>query len=186
MEYRTPSPKAKKLMRITAAMNVFFFLIVPSAILFGYLGKIGYTLYGGIVFCICLILGLLFFIFSPPVRFKRYKYMIADDRIEIIEGLFWISRTIVPIDRIHQIDIKRGPIDTYVGVEKVSVTTAGSSASFRFLDPETADEIAMILNKRVGSVAAAVKSERMEAAEAETAENAETSETSETGEDANV
>ncbi len=153
MEYKTPSKKALKLMRITAGISSVLLGVIPGIALFIYLAIEGYVLWGGIACGAAFALALLFFIFAPPVRFKRYKYLLADDRVEIIEGLFWVKRTIVPIDRIHQIDVKRGPLDTYVGVEKVTVTTAGSNASFRFLEPEVADDIAMLLNRRVGNIA---------------------------------
>lgn len=147
-EYRTPSPKAVKLMRITSALITFLFLIVPAlaAAIFArdVLGNAGWILVGAAV-----VVSLLYTLIAPPIRFKRYRYLIAKDRIEIIEGLLFIRRTIIPIDRIYQIDVRKGPLDNAVGVEKVMVTTAGSSASFRFLEPQVADEIALYINETV-------------------------------------
>ena len=147
-EYRTPSPKAITLMRITSALTTFFVLIVPAAAAAIFardvLGR------AGIVLVIAAVaVSALYTLLAPPIRFKRYRYLIAKDRIEIIEGLFFIRRTIVPIDRIYQIDIRKGPLDNAVGVAKVMVTTAGSSAAFRFLEPEAADEIALYINETV-------------------------------------
>lgn len=145
----TLSKKALKLMRITSVIGLFF-LFTPVFILAGVLLYAGnpfiavLTAVGGVAFC------LVYFIVVPPIRFRRYSYLIAADRIEIIEGILFVTRTIVPIDRIHQIDIKRGPLDTAVGVAKVIVTTAGSAAVFRFLEPERADAIALYLNKSIG------------------------------------
>lgn len=147
-EYRTPSPKAITLMRITSGLITFFVLVVPAlagAIFAGdILGKFGWVLVG-----VAVMLSVLYTLIAPPIRFKRYRYMIAKDRIEIIEGLLFIRRTIIPIDRIYQIDVRKGPLDNAVGVEKVSITTAGSSAAFRFLEPEVADEIALYINGTV-------------------------------------
>ena len=147
-EYRTPSPKAITLMRITSAIVTALFLVVPAlaaAIFAGdALGKAGWILVGAAA-----VISILYTLIAPPIRFRRYRYMIAKDRIEIIEGLFFIRHTIIPIDRIYQIDVRKGPLDNAVGVEKVMVTTAGSSAAFRFLEPEVADEIAMYINETV-------------------------------------
>lgn len=147
-QYRTPSPNAIKLMRITSLISTFFLLILPLGVLAFFvrdeLGLLSLILPG-----IGLVLAVLYTLIAPGIRFKRYRYMIAKDRIEIIEGLIFIHRTIVPIDRIYQIDIRRGPLDTAVGVAKVIITTAGSSAAFRFLEPEAADEIAMYINETV-------------------------------------
>lgn len=146
--YRTPSPKAIKLMRITSMLCMFFFWIVPVLILTGAIwdeaGVKALVLPG-----FALLIAIVYTLIAPKIRFKRYRYLIAHDRIEIIEGLIFIRRTIVPIDRIYQIDIRKGPLDSAVGVAKVVITTAGSSAAFRFLEPEAADEIAMYINETV-------------------------------------
>ncbi|MCR5484303.1 MAG: PH domain-containing protein [Clostridiales bacterium] len=149
-KYRTLSNKAIKLMRITSVIFSFFVFIVPgtalavfSVIQFG--SKSAAACFAAASF----LLSVLYITITPKIRFKRYKYLIASDRIEVIEGLFFISRTIVPIDRIYQIDIKTGPLDNAVGVAKVIITTAGSFTSFRFLEPEAAEEVALYINETV-------------------------------------
>lgn len=104
---------------------------------------------GLVLALVCAALAIAYIIIVPIVRFKRYRYLIETDRIEIVEGVFFIKRTLVPIDRIHQISVSRGPIDSAFGVAKVSVITAGATATFRFLDEEKADEIALHLNTRI-------------------------------------
>ena len=56
----------------------------------------------------------------------------------------------MPVNRIHQINVARGPLDTSFGVAKVSVITAGSTAVLRFLDEDKAQELALYLNEKVG------------------------------------
>lgn len=147
-EYRTPSPKAIRLMRITSTLSTFFLLVLPAAaaVVFArdLLGKGAWALLGGAV-----VLSALYVLIAPGIRFRQYKYLIAQDRIEICEGLIFLRRTIIPIDRIYQIDIRTGPLDNAVGVAKVMVTTAGSASAFRFLEPEAADEIALYINENV-------------------------------------
>lgn len=143
--YRTPSPKAIKLMRITSTLSLSIFLVIPTIIASLYYRYI-LSYMSIILIAVIILFSIIYVAITPRIRFNRYKYLIEPDRIEIIEGLFFIRRTIVPIDRIYQIDIQKGPIDNAVGVAKVKLTTAGSSAAFRFLEPETADEIAMHLN----------------------------------------
>ena len=148
MQYETLSPKALKLMRITSVIGLFF-LLAPAAVLAGVLLFFGSTASAAVVLTGALVFCLAYFLAVPPIRFRCYKYLIAADRIEIIEGILFVTRTIVPIDRIHQIDIKRGPLDTATGVAKVIVTTAGSAAVFRFLEPERAEAIALYLNESI-------------------------------------
>jgi uncharacterized protein len=148
MQYETLSQKALKLMRITSAIGLFF-LLAPAAVFAGVLLFLGSTAAGAVVLICAVLFCVVYFLAVPPIRFRRYKYLIAADRIEIVEGILFVTRTIVPIDRIHQIDIKRGPLDTATGVAKVIVTTAGSAAVFRFLEPERAEAIALYLNESI-------------------------------------
>jgi len=148
MTYERLSKKALRLMRITCAVSLFFCLLAAAAAA-GYLYLAGHMAAAVAVIICALAAAVAVFLIVPPLRHKRYRYHIGPDRIEIIEGLLFIRRTIIPIDRIHQIDIRRGPLDNLAGVAKVVVTTAGSAAAFRFLEPERADEIALYLNESV-------------------------------------
>ena len=146
MEYKSLSKKAKQVMRVTALLQSLFLLVVClAAVVFG-------GLYGAVkvaVMAAGAVVAVLWAVVFPVLRFVRYKYLIDADRIEIIRGVLFVSRTVVPINRIHQINVSRGPIDTAFGVAKVSVITAGSTAVLRFLDEEEAQSIALYLNERV-------------------------------------
>ncbi len=146
MEYQKLSKNARNLMFMTAVMQSLILLVacmvtVVAANLYGK-AKLAVMITGAVV-------AVLWAVIIPIVRFKRYKYLIQPDRVEIIEGVFWVSRTVVPVDRIHQINVSRGPLDTAFGVAKVSVITAGSTAVFRFLDEDKANQLALFLNEKV-------------------------------------
>ena len=134
-------------MLITAMIQGILFAAAALFIIANVFGRGSET--GIVLALVCAALAVAYIIIVPIVRFKRYRYLIEADRIEIIEGVFFIKRTLVPIDRIHQISVSRGPIDSAFGVAKVSVITAGATATFRFLDEEKADEIALHLNTRI-------------------------------------
>jgi len=146
MEYKSLSKKAKQVMRVTALLQSLLLLVAClAAVVLG-------GLYGGVkvaVMAAGAVVAVLWALVFPVLRFRRYKYLIDADRIEIIRGVLFVSRTVVPINRIHQINVSRGPIDTAFGVAKVSVITAGSTAVLRFLDEEEAQTIALYLNERV-------------------------------------
>ena len=147
MNYQNLSKRAKTVMLITALIQGILFAAVALVIIayaFGRGSEIGLVLA-----LACAALAAAYIIIVPVVRFKRYRYLIEADRIEIIEGVFFIRSTLVPIDRIHQISVSKGPVDSAFGVAKVSVVTAGSTATFRFLDEEKAEEIALHLNTRI-------------------------------------
>ena len=147
MNYTTLSKRAKTVMLITAMIQGILFAAAALFIIANVFGRGSKT--GLVLALVCAALAIAYIIIVPIVRFKRYRYLIETDRIEIVEGVFFIKRTLVPIDRIHQISVSRGPIDSAFGVAKVSVITAGATATFRFLDEEKADEIALHLNTRI-------------------------------------
>lgn len=146
MEYRSLGKKAKQVMSVTALLQSLVLLVVClAAVIFG-------DLYGAVkvaVMAAGAVVAVLWAAVFPALRFRRYKYLIDADRIEIIRGVIFVSRTVVPINRIHQINVSRGPIDTAFGVAKVSVITAGSTAVLRFLDEDEAQTIALNLNEIV-------------------------------------
>ena len=89
---------------------------------------------------------------SPYFRYHRYRYSINDECIDIIEGYLFVKRNIVPIERIHKIQTKKGPVDQMFRVAKVIVTTGGGDVTLSFLEDEKADRIAESLRKRINQI----------------------------------
>lgn len=145
MQYSSLDKNAKKVMFLTALIQADIFATVCLIALLQFLSA-DIKVFAAIA---VLVVALLWVIVVPLLRFKRYRYLIAPDRIEVIEGVFWVKRTVVPIDRVHQISVSKGPLDNAFGVAKVQVMTAGSSAVLRFLSEEKANEIAEYLNQKV-------------------------------------
>ena len=55
----------------------------------------------------------------------------------------------VPIERIHQVDVSRGPINRAFGLADVMITTAGGSVTIDHLEEDVAEDIAGRLNQSV-------------------------------------
>ena len=96
---------------------------------------------------------------APFVRYERYRYRFTDEEIDVKEGFIFITRDVVPIERLHKIAMQSGPLDRMFGLSKVIVTTAGGDVTIRFMENKKAEEIVDTLKKRINSYA--VKS-RME------------------------
>ncbi|HJA19709.1 MAG TPA: PH domain-containing protein [Candidatus Mediterraneibacter ornithocaccae] len=91
-------------------------------------------------------------VISPYFRYHRYRYSINDECIDIIEGYLFVKRNIVPIERIHKIQTKKGPVDQIFRVAKVIVTTGGGDVTLSFLEDEKAERIAESLRKRINEI----------------------------------
>ena len=89
---------------------------------------------------------------EPYFRYNRYRYSINEECIDIREGYLFVKRNIVPIERLHKLEISKGPIDQIFHVAKVTVTTAGGDVTLRFLEEEKAEKIAENLQKRINEI----------------------------------
>lgn len=89
---------------------------------------------------------------EPMVFYNRYRYKINDERIDVRRGVIIIRRTMVPIERVHQVEVTRGPINNMFGLANVEVTTAGGVATIEYLDLEEAEQIAKRLNVLVNKI----------------------------------
>ncbi|MDR1629128.1 MAG: PH domain-containing protein [Oscillospiraceae bacterium] len=146
MEYQRLSKKALGVLAVTAALQALF----SAGLLFALFALAKRFLWQGLSLwpagLFVAVAALLYCALLPPFRHMRYRYHLGEDRVEIIEGAVFISRTIVPIDRIYQIQVSRGPIDSLFGVAKVVITTGGGTATFRFLELAKADALGEQLN----------------------------------------
>lgn len=98
------------------------------------------------------VLAVLNWCISPYFRFHRYGYAINEECIDIKEGYVFVERNIVPIQRLHKLEMNRGPIDQIFGIAKVTVTTAGGDVTLRFLELEKAEAIAAHLRTRINQI----------------------------------
>ncbi len=117
---------------------------------------------------------------SPYFRYHRYRYSINDECIDIIEGYLFVKRNIVPIERLHKLQTKRGPFDQIFGVAKVVVTTGGGDVTLSFLEAEKAERIAERLRKRINEIAAEQRESRKDVRR-QTDDKQQTEESSRTG-----
>lgn len=83
---------------------------------------------------------------SPAVYCRRYRFRIDDDEIEVRSGVVFHTRTLVPVERVHQVEVQRGPLDRMFGLASVTVTTAGGIFSMSCLAVADAEDVARRLN----------------------------------------
>ncbi len=114
---------------------------------------------GKIVSLVLAILLILNAVLSPYLRFHRYRYAINEECIDIVEGYVFVTRDIVPIERLHKLQTAQGPIDRIFKVAKVNVTTAGGDVTIRFLEKEKAEMIADQLKHRINEIVTEQKQE---------------------------
>jgi hypothetical protein len=97
-----------------------------------------------------LAITLVYIAVAPPVFYARYRYRITKDRVDVRYGVLVIRHILVPIERVHQVEIARGPINNLLDLADVTITTAGGEASIRYLEVDEAEKVADQLNDLIG------------------------------------
>ena len=86
---------------------------------------------------------------EPQITYMRYRYRMDDDKIEVRRGIVYITHEMVPIERVHQVDVSEGPINRIYGLANVNITTAGGVVTIEYLKSDVAEAIASKLNEKV-------------------------------------
>lgn len=151
--YRSLNPKCKiALYLMYVILYAILFAIVYSI---GYLAKDAmgeyYELYRLFSLAV-LIIALVYIIIAPQIFYRRYRYILTSDKIDVRKGIIIVRRTVVPIERVHQVEVTRGPINNMLGLANVDVTTAGGVARIQFLDIPVANNIAEELNRYINEI----------------------------------
>lgn len=150
--------KARSCMALTAAIWTVIVLAMEIGVIV-ILKLSGVPLWLWILLGAVMALMLLYCIASPFVRYERYRYAIDDEAIRVREGFLWISYSIVPIERIHKIELSQGPVARIFGLFTVTVVTAGGEIDIRFIEEDVANRIAESLKDRINIMAAESRTE---------------------------
>ncbi len=154
-EFKKLAPKAKKCMTVGTAIGSAF-CIIPAIIVWLVLYSQEITLppWAHVLFAAWVALWLIYLLVAPGIRYRRYRYLIDEEKIVVREGLWFITEQFAPIERVHQIAVKSGPIDRLYGLAKIIATTAGGMVSIAFLENHIAEEMADNLQIRVRHILA--------------------------------
>ncbi|MCI8483252.1 MAG: PH domain-containing protein [Lachnospiraceae bacterium] len=157
MEFQSLHKKAISCMYAAALLGILAASAILTFLMY-YFSLFSEPILTGIyIFLIALLI--LYGIFSPPFRYRRYRYVIDEECIDIQEGFLWLEEHIVPIERLHQIALSQGPIDRMFDLTKVIVTTAGGEVTIRFLEYEKASFLAEALKKKINQIALSERTE---------------------------
>ena len=153
MDYVKLNPKAEKCMRVNEIIKDVILLAAALAADFIILWERSHMacLLTGAVLIVLVAVSI---ITIPRIRYERYRYIIDSANIRVREGIFWIKETIIPMERLHKLQVSQGPIDRMFRLSSVRVTTAGGDGVIKFLADEEASQIAEHLKDKINQIAA--------------------------------
>jgi membrane protein YdbS with pleckstrin-like domain len=85
------------------------------------------AVFGGLWAAAALVAGLALAIAGPMVLWRRWRYEIRPEEIDLRHGLFTVRRTLVPIRRVQHVDTETGPLQGMFELATVSFHTAAGS-----------------------------------------------------------
>jgi membrane protein YdbS with pleckstrin-like domain len=77
----------------------------------------------------------------PSLRWKRWRYEVTDQDIELQYGIFIIKRTLVPMIRVQHVDAEQGPLLRKYKLSTISISTAATVHKIPALDEQEAEEL---------------------------------------------
>ena len=138
------------------------FTVIMWGILFALYHFFGKSLVINVIIISAAGLFLLNLIIGPIFRHRFYKYNINDEYIDIVEGYISVQRQIVPIERIHKLEMDAGPFARMFGLTDITVTTAGGDVLISYIEAHRAEEIADKLRKRINNIVTEQRKEEQE------------------------
>lgn len=96
---------------------------------------------------LAIILTYLHIFLFPSIRWKRWRYEVREEEIELLEGIFIISRTLVPMVRVQHVDTVQGPILRKYKLASVIVHTAATAHEIPALEESEAEELRFYISK---------------------------------------
>ena len=84
----------------------------------------------------------------PGLRWRRWRYEIRSDEVDLQRGIFWIARTLVPLARIQHVDTRQGPLQRRFGLATVVFYTAAGPNQI----PELSNPVATDVRDRIAEL----------------------------------
>ncbi|WP_226576539.1 PH domain-containing protein [Halobacillus litoralis] len=77
----------------------------------------------------------------PGLRWKRWRYEVTEQDIDLQYGIFIITRTLVPMVRVQHVDTEQGPLLRKFKLSTISISTAATIHKIPALDEREAERL---------------------------------------------
>jgi uncharacterized protein len=100
-----------------------------------------------VVIILILIFSYLITFFFPKLRWKRWRYEVREQEIELQRGVFIIKRTLIPMVRVQHVDTQQGPLLRKYQLSTVMISTAATVHEIPALEMEEAEELRQSISR---------------------------------------
>ncbi|MBA3426500.1 MAG: PH domain-containing protein [Rubrobacteraceae bacterium] len=142
-------PRARTLWRIVGALNALPLVVAGVAGSWALLRLVDASFFTGVLPALAgVVLLLLMVVVAPTLRWRRWRYEIREDEVDLQRGILWIARTLVPLARIQHVDTRSGPLQRRFGLATVIFYTAAGANQI----PELSAPIAAKVRDRIAEL----------------------------------
>lgn len=87
--------------------------------------------------------GIAITVLLPAAQYRRWRYQVTPDGIELRHGLVVRNQSSIPHFRVQHVDLRQGVLQRWLGIVSLSISTASpaTDASLPGLDPDRAEHI---------------------------------------------
>lgn len=80
---------------------------------------------------------------TPRIRYDRHRWEATDQAVYVRYGVFVEDWRVAPLSRVQTVDTQRGPLQQWLGLSTVTVTTASTAGALRItgLDRDKAADL---------------------------------------------
>ncbi|MDM5329331.1 PH domain-containing protein [Neobacillus sp. CF12] len=135
------SVKALTVWRISGVIKIMISWILAGVAIFLL------HIFNGPVWVSVLLIGIelistyLFIFLLPSLRWKRWRYDVREEEVELQEGIFIVKRTLIPMIRVQHVDTVQGPILRKYHLASVIINTAATAHEIPALEESEAEEL---------------------------------------------
>ena len=143
-------PRARLLWRITGAFQTALIALLSGGVVGAIFFGAGAAFYLWVIPAVLTALSALLLVVAvPTLRWRRWRYEIREDEVDLQRGIVWVSRTLVPLARIQHVDTRTGPLERRLGLATVIFFTAAGPNQI----PELSAPVAGDVRDRIAELA---------------------------------
>jgi membrane protein YdbS with pleckstrin-like domain len=84
--------------------------------------------------------GLAYVVVVPRTRYRRWRWALGEEELDLVHGVWTVTRTIVPITRIQHVSVERTGWTDVFGLVRLHVHTAAGKTTIPGLERAQADD----------------------------------------------
>ena len=144
---RRITPRSIRVWQWSAAFGNLFYFIIPLIYFSIFSADNTFHLtFLVVISSLILIYWILAIALIPYLRWKRWRYSIDENEIDLKRGIVVEQRTLIPLSRVQHVDTRQGPILRAYKLATVTISTAATTHEIPALDEYTADKVRNIIS----------------------------------------